>query len=319
MKAAAPSAAAGSAAQELREMGLVDGGWGKSFAFAGTVVIIGFLLVFLRPILVPFVLAIFLAYLVRPIVESVSRCRCWCFRKRYRSEGDATPEEQQSLLDEDADAELSMPPTSARELRAAADPTRVMKQMQTVLPRWVGVVLAMLIAIGVIAGVLLAFVAAASYFEALVPVYRERAQEVWQRLIKAVRDAFEVDLGELRSLPSRFFSSFAGTFISSSFSIITDVFLIIVFLGFLLAQPPAPQSSLRKKIDDSVSRYLILKSAISFSVACAVYLLMLSVSFPLALFIALSTCAPTSPHTPRAAAATFGTPRDLASAPAGSC
>ena len=57
----------------------------------------------------------------------------------------------------------------------------------------------------------------------------------------------------------------------------------------MLLEAPAPTSSLRKKIDDAVSRYLVLKSLISVSVAFAVYLTLAIASFPLALLIALLT------------------------------
>ena len=68
-----------------------------------------------------------------------------------------------------------------------------------------------------------------------------------------------------------------------------DLALVVVFLAFILLQPPAAHSSLRKKIDDSVSRYIILKSVISFSVAVFVYIVLAAVAFPLGLFVALAT------------------------------
>merc|ERR1711935_201041 len=65
--------------------------------------------------------------------------------------------------------------------------------------------------------------------------------------------------------------------------------LVVVFLAFILLQPPASKSSLRKKVDDSISRYIILKSLISFSVSIFIYLVLAAVAFPLALFVALAT------------------------------
>ena len=61
----------------------------------------GFLLVFLRSILVPFVAALFLAYLVRPLAESISACRCIpFFRKRHEA---ALLKEQQDECDSDGE------------------------------------------------------------------------------------------------------------------------------------------------------------------------------------------------------------------------
>jgi len=132
-------------------------------------------------------------------------------------------------------------------------------------------------------------VATITSLESRLPVYRENAQLLWQKVLESAREGFDLDLGELQSLPSRSLTSFAAAFVATSLSTMTDFFLVIIFLAFLLLQPPAPHSSLRKKIDDSVSRYITLKTAISLSVAVFVYLTLLLVSFPLAQFIGLST------------------------------
>merc|ERR1711934_42307 len=100
---------------------------------------------------------------------------------------------------------------------------------------------------------------------------------------------FNVDLSELQALPSRVFSTAAGALLTTSVSMVTDLMLVVVFLAFILLQPPAAHSSLRKKIDDSVSRYIILKSVISFSVAVFAYIVLAAVAFPLGLFVALAT------------------------------
>ena len=120
-------------------------GWARSFSFAGTVVIVGFLLVFLRSILVPLVVALFLAYLVRPLAESISTCRCIpYFRKRQeakRREEERGDEENEPLLGGE------VPPSE----RLANDSRQL---IETLLPRWVGVILALILALGVIVGIL---------------------------------------------------------------------------------------------------------------------------------------------------------------------
>jgi len=126
-------------------------------------------------------------------------------------------------------------------------------------------------------------------FQAQMPKYRANAQVLWQQLLEWLKTVFNVDLSELQALPSRVFSTAAGAFLTTSVSMVTDLMLVVVFLAFILLQPPAAHSSLRKKIDDSVSRYIILKSVISFSVAVFVYIVLAAVAFPLGLFVALAT------------------------------
>ena len=53
-----------------------DDAWARVFAFSGSIVFVGTVLTYLKPILVPFVLAIFLAYLVRPFAEWISEHLC---------------------------------------------------------------------------------------------------------------------------------------------------------------------------------------------------------------------------------------------------
>merc|ERR1711865_649373 len=152
------------------------------------------------------------------------------------------------------------------------DSRQLIGRVETLLPKWVGVMLALILALGVIAGILAAMVVTITSFQAQMPKYRANAQVLWQQLLEWLKTVFNVDLSELQALPSRVFSTAAGA-----------------FLAFILLQPPASQSSLRKKIDDSVSRYIILKSVISFSVAIFVYVVLAAVAFPLGLFVALAT------------------------------
>merc|ERR1711865_414051 len=162
-------------------------------------------------------------------------------------------------------------------------------RVETLLPKWVGVMLALILALGVIAGILAAMVVTITSFQAQMPKYRANAQVLWQQLLEWLKTVFNVDLSELQALPWRVFSTAAGAFLTTSVSMVTDLMLVVVFLAFILLQPPASQSSLRKKIDDSVSRYIILKSVISFSVAIFVYVVLAAVAFPLGLFVALAT------------------------------
>ena len=258
-------------------------GWARSFSFAGTVVIVGFLLVFLRSILVPLVVALFLAYLVRPLAESISTCRCIpYFRKRQEAksrEEERGDEEKEPLLSG------AVPPSE----RLVNDSRQLIGRVETLLPRWVGVILALILALGVIVGILAAMVVTITSFQAQMPKYRANALLLWQQLLVWLKVVFNVELSELQVLPSRVFSMAAGAFLTTSVTLSADLALVVVFLAFILLQPPASKSSLRKKVDDSISRYIILKSVISFSVSIFIYLVLAAVAFPLALFVALAT------------------------------
>lgn len=258
-------------------------GWSRSFSFVGTIVIVGFLLVFLRSILVPFVAALFLAYLVRPVADRISACRCIpYFRRRHDAalaRAEQGSEEQEPLLGGDG--------PSLKKLETSSK--LVVGRVETLLPRWVGVMLALMLAVTVIIGILAAMVVTITSFQSQMPRYRGNAQIIWQKLLEWLKTTFNVDLSELQAVPSRIFSNAAGTFLTTSVTLTTDLMLVMVFLAFILVQPPAQQSSLRRKIDDSVSRYIILKSVISFGVAIFVYVTLAAVAFPLALFVALAT------------------------------
>jgi predicted PurR-regulated permease PerM len=264
-----------------RDPDSVSVGWARSFSFAGTILIVGFLLVFLRSILVPFVAALFLAYLVRPLADAISACRCIPYLRRRHDAAVLREEEEQKepLLSGDRAEEggLSRRP-SERLVKEKTE--RLIGKVETLLPRWVGVMLALILALGVIIGILAAMVVTITSFQAQMPKYRANAQLLWQHGLEWLKNVFNVDLSELQALPSRVFSSAAGTFLTTSVTLTTDLMLVIVFLAFILLQPPAPQSSLRKKIDDSVSRYIILKSVISFSVAIFVYVVLAAVGRP---------------------------------------
>ena len=269
----------------------VSVGWARSFSFAGTVLIVGFLLVFLRSILVPFVAALFLAYLVRPLAESISACRCIpFFRKRHEAAmlKEQEDEEKEPLMG--GEGEKGATPGRRRLLQdVPKDSRQLIGRVETLLPKWVGVMLALILALGVIAGILAAMVVTITSFQAQMPKYRANAQVLWQQLLEWLKTVFNVDLSELQALPSRVFSTAAGAFLTTSVSMVTDLMLVVVFLAFILLQPPASKSSLRKKVDDAISRYIILKSVISFSVSIFIYLVLAAVAFPLALFVALAT------------------------------
>ena len=94
----------------------------------------------------PFVVALFLVYLVRPLANTISSCRC---RRR------APPEE----------GEAATGPERASLLHASTDPKLMLRDMETRLPRWAGVFLALLFAISVMVAFALAITLTLTSFE----------------------------------------------------------------------------------------------------------------------------------------------------------
>ena len=82
--------------------------WLGFFAFIGSITLIAFLLIWMRPVIMPLVMAIFLSYIVRPMADSIagfdcmSCCCCNGRRQRDRDRHHGTLEplsaEEQSLL-----------------------------------------------------------------------------------------------------------------------------------------------------------------------------------------------------------------------------
>ena len=177
--------------------------WTDSFAILATLTLVGFLLVYLKGILMPFVVALFLVYLVRPLANTISSCRC---RRR------APPEE----------GEAATGPERASLLHASTDPKLMLRDMETRLPRWAGVFLALLFAISVMVAFALAITLTLTSFEQSIPGYRESAQREWTQLLSWLKAKLNLELPELQALPSRLFSSLAGSILSSSMGIVSD-------------------------------------------------------------------------------------------------
>jgi len=274
---ASASSGDGSLRKPMSGVGLMEGAnaedrtmsWFRAFCFVGTIVLVGVLLIFLQGILVPFTFAIFLAYLVRPFSEFISLNLCSCCRSQ-KAIGDA----EMATRDDTAMRRITMVANTA---------------VQQTVPRWVGVLLALLLAFFMIAIAVTAVYVSLDSVAPLLPRYQSRAIGIWADILNWIKTLGLGDLNDIRDLPSRMVRVSLSPIVAVTTSIASDFMLVVVFLVFLLLEPPAQQSSLRKKIDDSVSRYIILKSSVCVIVSVIVYGILMSVQFPLALAIALLT------------------------------
>ena len=274
--------------------------WSNIFAFAGSVVAIGIILVYLQAILVPFVLAIFLAYLVRPFAEWISEHLCLCRRRtrRGRASPPHDPEEVASLLPKPAAASSSASsPQAGLDLPGALNRGATIsgqmideatQQIQTGLPRWVGVVLAMALAITLLAGVIVLMASSVSSLGSRLDAYQARAHELWAIALFHLRP-LGLELPDNLVIPTKALSAQLGSALSFGLYLLNDFILVLIFLVFLLLEPPSARSPLRRRIDDSVSRYLVLKSLICLSLAVFTFIVLSVLRFPLALFLAIVT------------------------------
>lgn len=272
-----------------------DDGWSNIFAFAGSVVAVGIILVYLQAILVPFVLAIFLAYLVRPFAEWISAHMCTCRRTRRRPRPPHDPEEAASLLPKAAPA--SGAPSAGIDLPGAINRGATMadvlideatEQISTGLPRWVGVVLAMALAVTLLAGVIVLMASSVSSLGSRLDAYQQRAHDLWAIALYHLRP-LGLELPDNLVFPTKAVSAQLGTALSAGAHLLNNFIYVLIFLVFLLLEPTSARSPLRQRIDENVSKYLVLKSLVCLSLACFTFLVLTVLRFPLALFLAIVT------------------------------
>jgi len=273
--------------------------WFHTFTLVGSLVLAGVLLVFLRPILVPFVLATFLAYLVRPFAELISTNLCFCRRRRAAGRalhGEAlSRDEVARLLPEDDEeraadtpaAAAAVPPAQLKPGATLRNLEEAAHQVETALPHWVGVVLAISLALTFFVALLLLMAASISSLGSRLDDYQLRARELWAILVFNLR-SMGLNLSDV-NLPSKAVSATLAPLLNASLGLLNDFLLVFIFLVFLLLEPAAPRSSLRKRIDDSISRYIILKSLVCLGLASFTFLILTLLGFPLSLFLAIAT------------------------------
>lgn len=168
-------------------------------------------LIYTRPVMVPFVLAIFVFYLVTPLTD---------------------------LLE-----------------------TRVR------VPRWLSVLITLLVVAGFIALVGLLITTSTRGLLDSAPIYRDKLAD-WARRVFAVLDRYNFDLGQrnlietIQEMPlMRVVSTTAGMMIV----FVTNGFLVLIFVIFLLIgrRPGRPQTAIYAEIDAKIRQFLVTKFVLS--------------------------------------------------------
>ena len=252
--------------------------WLGLLGVLGSITLIGWLITWLKPVLLPFLLALFLSYLTTPLSEALARGVARCRRPRPHEEEEAAAEDEESV---------------APLLRSEGGDEG--ESSEVVHCRWFGVVLSLLVSIGAAVGFVGLGVLSLTAFDNQLPTYMERAQVLWRRLLRYLADEAQLDFSDLEDAPDKVLQEVMKQVLSSTPQVIASVAMVLVFLVFLMAAhspaATARRSPLRRKIDEAVSKYLLLKSAIAAGTAVAIFVFYLAIDFPrgLRLFVALCT------------------------------
>ena len=334
----------------------VEVGWSSIFSCVGSLFFAGCILVYLQAILVPFVLAVFLAYLVRPLAEWISAHLCLCRRRSRASRRNEllkraagpshNPEEQESLLPKTVGSPSGLDLPGALNVGGQMI-EEATEQLSTGLPRWVGVLLAMALAVSLLGSVVVLMASSVSSLGSRLDAYQQRAHDLWAIAIFHLRP-LGLELADEFIFPSKAVSAHLvratashidrrgarawdvvapghpsevrrrsrrgarssrsprclracvracvwracavqGSALNAGLGLLNDFILVLIFLVFILLEPTSARSPLRRRIDDSVSRYLVLKSLICLSLAVFTFVVLSVLRFPLALFLAIVT------------------------------
>ena len=257
--------------------------WLELLAFIGTISLSGFLIAYLRPVLMPLVVAIFLSYLVRPLVDCITGRRApFCYRRfhrwRNRSKAKAS-EEHEALLPATTDEE-------AQKLSLAEPAAPVLRT-----PHAVGVMLAMLVALVIIATIVAAVVFSIFSLEESYKQYKDRGHELWMDALDFLTRVlpFNARIDSNEKLPQELYQFIIMPLLTTLVQAIANTLLVVVFLIFVLLLPAPPTGSFRERVDDLMSEYLFIKCNLACLVGLMVYLFLLAVDVPLRFCIGLAT------------------------------
>ena len=275
---------------EQLNLKLIQSPWLGFFAFIGSLTLIAFLIIWLRPVIMPLVMAIFLSYIVRPLAESIASfdcMSCCCFngrrqrdRDRHNGSFDSLSAEEQSLLKgtRGHDEEAAV-------VAHADEPWTI--------PRPFGVLLAMVVAVAIVISLLAAAAYSITSFEAHSARYQSRAEHIWKELMMWLSGLTGIDLSdEYNNFPETASAAVAAAAMPvfmTVIQVIANALLILVFLIFVLLSPPSPKTSLRRRVDEMLTEYIVLKVTLATGIALAVFLVFCLLDVPMRVFFALAT------------------------------
>ena len=249
-------------------------------------------LVWAEEILVPFVIAIFFTYLLRPLVNCLSRPLGRCLTGRY-----GTKHRQSTVSrSDDSDletAELIGKDTRGRPWRGPTAPVmsgagRCERFMAVKCPRWLAVLLSIIVVVACIGGLVLLIVDAIQTFEeGNLERYENRTIELANAILKWLKDKFDIDGSYVvKALQDQFeIVKLGKTLLLTALNAVAYVFIVFLFLLYMLFEKPHHYSrsaggrnsraaALRRQIDAQIQRYLVIKTTISAGIGFITYLVL---------------------------------------------
>ncbi|CAM9874562.1 unnamed protein product, partial [Phaeothamnion confervicola] len=243
---------------------------------------LGFMLYFLREILLPFAVAVFLMYLLQPMVNYLAKPpRRWCDKCCHRrgeeccqslwsiTRSRLMTEESQNLREPDG---LGFGGGAGGRGGGSGRRRIFMSCLDyPIIPRWVAVLLAISFALGamVVLGVIV--YTSFTHLEADFPKYEQGAQEMAEHIKKTLqRYGYSMDedvvpfiVAKTRAMVPRALAFLVNAALQSVY--------VIIFLVYLLISPRRPVASgVWGQIDLHIRRYIRLKTAICLGVGVSV-------------------------------------------------
>jgi predicted PurR-regulated permease PerM len=255
-----------------------------------------------REVLVPFVIAIFFTYLLRPIVNFLTTPYAKCYSKYlYRCDPRSSSKNRYShQTNEDGDEEVGLlsmhkrhsprnlsSPTSFENNNNNKYSTKEIDEPMCVnqLPRPMAVFLVMLLAMSILGGGVLVVTDAVQGFERRdLILYQEEGSLLLNQTLLWVKHSFDVDGTYLLEKVNEQVGviSIFRAIIMFCVEATINIFWVLLFVLYLLYEQnhedihskSSKTSKLRNEIDNQIQRYLGLKTIISVSVGVAVWLLL---------------------------------------------
>ena len=267
---------------------------------------IGFVLVWAEDILVPFVISVFFTYLLRPVVDFLSRplvCTI-SLPARLRWKGGRDPSESDTgsagggpqNLSLNADVEHTTLIEKQRKQNRVKPQFSCGRAGYVQVPRWLAILMSMLMVMALFVGLVVLVMDAMQTFEQdSLSAYEERTVELANIALRWLKRNFNVDgTYMLAQIKNEFqLVQMTKSLLLVLMNAIAYTFIVMLFVLYMLfegaVQPPGAELSqqpteesetnrainnVRRQIDNQIQRYLVTKTLISFVVGALTFLVL---------------------------------------------
>jgi AI-2 transport protein TqsA len=262
---------------------------------------IGFVLVWAEDILVPFVISVFFTYLLRPVVDFLSRpliCTISLparlrWRGRDPSESDVGGSGGAQTLNVDVE-HANLIEKQRKTKTAPKTQLSCGRAGYVQVPRWLAILMSMLMVMALFVGLVVLVMDAMQTFEQdSLSAYEERTVELANIALRWLKRNFNVDgTYMLAQIKNEFqLVQMTKSLLLVLMNAIAYTFIVMLFVLYMLfegaVQPPGTESivleesetnrainNVRRQIDNQIQRYLVTKTLISFVVGALTFLVL---------------------------------------------